>query len=47
VPHVRGALGVRQYIQILYRKYLGRDLAEPAYGPIEFELRDVQMSARL
>jgi Domain of unknown function (DUF1833) len=47
VPHIRAALGVRQYIQILYRKYLGSDLAEPAYGPIAFELRDVQMSARL
>jgi hypothetical protein len=43
VPQIRAALGVRQYIQILYREYLGSDLTEPAYGPIEFELRDVQM----
>jgi hypothetical protein len=43
VPQIRGALGTRQYIQILYREYLGSDLTEPAYGPIEFELRDVQM----
>jgi len=43
VPKVRAALGVREYIQVLYREYLGTDLTEPAYGPIEFELRDVQM----
>jgi hypothetical protein len=43
VPQIRAALGTRQYIQILYREYLGSDLTEPAYGPIEFELRDVQM----
>jgi hypothetical protein len=40
VPKIRAALGVREYIQILYREYLGTDLTEPAYGPIEFELRD-------
>ena len=28
---------------MLYREYLGNDLTEPAYGPIEFELRDVQV----
>jgi hypothetical protein len=43
VPQIRAALGTRQYIQILYREYLGSDLTESAYGPIEFELRDVQM----
>src|SRR6516162_9516801 len=43
VPKIRAALGVREYNQILYREYLGTDLTEPAYGPIEFELRDVQM----
>jgi hypothetical protein len=43
VPQIRAALGTRQYIQILYREYLGSDLTEPAYGPIEFELRNVQM----
>jgi hypothetical protein len=43
VPQIRAALRTRQYIQVLYREYLGSDLAEPAYGPIEFELRDVQM----
>ncbi len=42
VPQIRAALGTR-HIQILYREYLGSDLTEPAYGPIEFELRDVQM----
>jgi hypothetical protein len=43
VPKIRAALGVREYIQILYREYLNTHLTEPAYGPIEFELRDVQM----
>ena len=40
---IHAALGVRQYIQVLYRGYLSTDLTEPAYGPIEFELRNVQM----
>jgi hypothetical protein len=43
VPQIRAALGTRQYIQILYREYLASDLTEPAYGPLEFELRNVQM----
>jgi hypothetical protein len=28
---------------ILYREYLRNDLTAPAFGPIEFELRDVQV----
>jgi hypothetical protein len=44
VPKIRAALGVRQYIQVLYREYLGSDLTEPAYGPVEFELTSVQMT---
>jgi hypothetical protein len=43
VPLIRAALAVRQYIQVLYREYLSTDLTEPAYGPVEFELREVQM----
>lgn len=43
VPQIRAALGTRQYIQILYREYLGSDLTEPAYGPVEFQLSNVQM----
>jgi hypothetical protein len=43
VPKIRAALDVREYIQILYREYLLSDLTEPAYGPVEFELRNVQM----
>src|SRR5215470_15448126 len=43
VPKIRAALGVREYIPILYREYLLSDVTEPAYGPIELELRDVQM----
>jgi hypothetical protein len=30
--------------QVLYREYLGSDLTEPAYGPVEFELTSVQMT---
>ncbi|ODM77800.1 DUF1833 family protein [Bradyrhizobium elkanii] len=45
VPKIRAAQGTREYIQVLYREYLGSDLTEPAYGPIEFELRSVQMVA--
>jgi len=44
VPKIRAALGTRQYIQILYREYLGSDLSEPAYGPIEFLLSNVVMT---
>jgi hypothetical protein len=43
VPKLRAAMSVRQYIQVLYREYLGNDLTEPAYGPVEFELRNVRM----
>lgn len=43
VPQIRAALGVRAYIQVTYREYLGSDLTEPAYGPIQFQLTNVQM----
>jgi hypothetical protein len=43
VPQIRAALGVRAYIDVLYREYLGSDLTEPAYGPVQFELTSVQM----
>ena len=43
VPKIRAAQGVREYISVLYREYLGSDLTEPAYGPVEFELREVKM----
>ncbi|WP_027578489.1 DUF1833 family protein [Bradyrhizobium sp. Ai1a-2] len=43
VPKVRAAMSVRQYIQVLYREYLNNDLTEPAYGPVEFELRNVKI----
>jgi Domain of unknown function (DUF1833) len=44
VPQLRAALGVRAYIDVLYREYLGSDLTEPAYGPVQFELTRVQMT---
>lgn len=43
IPKVRAAQGVREYITVLYREYLGSDLSEPAYGPVEFELREVKV----
>lgn len=43
VPKIRAALGVRQYIQILYREYLSNDLTEPAFGPVEYQLSNVVM----
>ncbi|MCA1400201.1 DUF1833 family protein [Bradyrhizobium sp. BRP56] len=45
MPKIRAAQGTREYIQVLYREYLGSDLTEPTYGPIEFELRSVHMAA--
>lgn len=44
VPQIRAALGTRQYIQILYREYLASDLTQPAYGPVEYVLANVQMT---
>ncbi|MGJ4896582.1 MULTISPECIES: DUF1833 family protein [unclassified Bradyrhizobium] len=44
VPQIRAALGVRAYIDVLYREYLGSDLTGPAYGPVQFELRNNQMT---
>lgn len=45
VPKIRGALSVRAYIKVTFRQYLSSDLTEPAYGPVEFILKDVQMVA--
>lgn len=44
VPKIRAALGFRAYIKVLYREFLSSDLTEPAYGPVEFLLKDVQMT---
>ncbi|GIQ73184.1 DUF1833 family protein [Bradyrhizobium sp. RD5-C2] len=43
VPKIRTAQGTREYLQVLYREYSTPDLSEPAYGPVEFELRNVAM----
>lgn len=45
VPQIRAAMGVRAYITITYREYVGSDLANPAYGPMEFVLANVTMVA--
>ncbi|BAM87446.1 unnamed protein product [Bradyrhizobium oligotrophicum S58] len=44
VPQIRAAFGVRAYIDVLYREYIGSDLTNPAYGPVQFELRNIQMT---
>jgi len=33
VPQIRAALGVRAYIDVLYREYLGSDLPSPPMAP--------------
>lgn len=43
VPKIRAAQGFREYIKVIYREYLATDLTEPAYGPVEFELRGAKM----
>ncbi len=43
VPKIRAAQSVREYIKVIYREYLATDLTEPAYGPVEFELRGASM----
>lgn len=43
VPKVRGALSVRAYITVIFRQYTSADLTVPAFGPIEYELKDVAM----
>lgn len=43
VPKIRAALGVRAYITITYRQYLESDTSAPAYGPVEYVLKDVTM----
>lgn len=45
VPQIRAALGVRAYVKITYREYVGSDLTQPAYGPVEFVMSKVSMSA--
>jgi hypothetical protein len=42
-PKIRAALGIREYVMVTYREYLNSDLTEPAYGPVEFKLKDVVM----
>lgn len=43
VPQIRAALAYRAYITVFYREYLGTDLTQPAYGPLEFILSNVIM----
>jgi hypothetical protein len=35
---------VREAIKVIYREYVSDDLSEPAYGPIEFLLKEVSMT---
>lgn len=43
-PKIKVAMGVREYLKVLYREYVDSDLTEPAYGPVEFVLREVSMT---
>lgn len=43
-PKIKAAMGVREYLKVLYREYVDSDLTEPAYGPVEFVLREVSMT---
>jgi hypothetical protein len=45
LPKIRAALGVRAYVKVTYREYLGSDLSEPAYGPVQFILSKVTVKA--
>ena len=43
VPKIEAALGIRAYIVVTYREFIGSDTSEPAYGPLSFTLTNVQM----
>lgn len=45
LPKIRAAMGVRAYVRVTYREYLGSDLTEPAYGPVQFVLSKVTVRA--
>lgn len=45
LPKIRAAMAVRAYVRVTYREYLGSDLTEPAYGPVEFVLSKVTVRA--
>lgn len=45
LPKIRAALDVRAYVKVTYREYLGSDLTEPAYGPVQFILSKVTVKA--
>lgn len=46
-PKIKAAMGVREYLKVLYREYVDSDLTEPAYGPVEFVLREVSTGTTL
>ncbi|MGB3390213.1 MAG: DUF1833 family protein [Pseudaminobacter sp.] len=43
-PLIENAKMVREAIKVIYREYVSDDLSEPAYGPIEFLLKEVAMT---
>lgn len=45
LPKIRAAMGVRAYVKVTYREYLGSDLTEPSYGPVQFVLAKVSVKA--
>lgn len=45
LPKIKEAMTVRAYVRVTYREYLGSDLTEPAYGPVQFVLSKVTVKA--
>lgn len=45
IPKIKAAQAVRANIKVTYREYVGSDLTEPAYGPVEFTLSKVTVKA--
>ncbi len=44
VPKIRAALAYRADIIVAFRQYTDSDLTEPAFGPVEYLLREVAMT---
>ena len=44
LPKIEAAMGVREYLKVIYREYVDSDPSEPAYGPVEFTLKDIEVT---
>lgn len=45
LPKIKAAMGIRASLKVTYREYVGSDLTEPSYGPVEFTLSKVAVKA--